>query len=54
MHYQWIVRYNYDELPTLVTSTEFLNVICSTIQSMNVCEGNRDDRQKKPSLFHSS
>ena len=33
----------YDELPTLVTSTEFLNVICSTIQSMNVCEGNRDD-----------
>ena len=33
----------YDELPTLVNSTEFFNVIYSTIQSMNVCEGNRDD-----------
>ena len=33
----------YDELPTLVTSTEFFNVICSTIQSLNVCEGNSDD-----------
>ena len=42
MHCQCVVRY-YNELPTFVTSTEFFNVICSTIQSLNVCEGNGDD-----------
>ena len=42
MHCQWVVRYMMN-FQHWLHPQNFFNVICSTIQSLNVCEGNSDD-----------